>query len=101
MTEIEQTDSDGKVEAQKRPLRRRRTGVVESDARDKTIMVRIDRLIQHRKYGKYLRRRGALHAHDEKNEASVGDTVEITESRPISKTKSWRLSKILRKTADG
>lgn len=81
-----------------RRQRRARIGVVESDARDKTIKVRIDRLIRHSKYGKYLKRKTALHAHDEKNEAKVGDIVEIVECRPISKTKSWRLSKFINRT---
>ncbi len=74
-----------------RSRRRVRVGTVESDGRDKTIKVRIDRLTKHPKYGKYVRRKTVLHAHDAKNEARVGDVVEITECRPISKTKSWRL----------
>ena len=81
--------------------RRTRLAVVEGDSRDKTIKVRIDRLMRHTKYGKYLKRRSVLHAHDEKNEAKVGDVVEIEECRPISKTKSWRLAKILRKAMQG
>lgn len=96
MTDVEQTrtlDQDG---SHKRRLRRTRIGVVESDARNKTIKVRIDRLMKHPKYGKYLKRRGALHAHDEKGEAQVGDLVELMECRPISKTKAWRLSRIVR-----
>ncbi|MCG8406415.1 MAG: 30S ribosomal protein S17 [Phycisphaerales bacterium] len=84
-----------------RSQRRARIGVVESDARDKTIKVRIDRLIKHSKYGKYLKQKTALHAHDEKNEAKVGDVVEIVECRPISKTKSWRLSRFVNRTAEG
>jgi small subunit ribosomal protein S17 len=74
-------------------------GIVESDARDKTIKVRIDRLVRHPKYGKLLRRKTVLHAHDEKNEAKVGDRVEIVECRPISKTKSWRLSRLISQDA--
>lgn len=81
----------------KRGPRRARIAVVESDQRDKTIKVRIDRLVKHAKYGKYQRRRSVLHAHDEKNEARKGDVVEIVECRPISKTKSWRLSRIVRR----
>lgn len=80
-----------------RRWRRVRVGVVESDARDKTIKVRIDRLQKHPKYGKYQRRQGSLHAHDEQDEARVGDVVEIMECRPISKTKTWRLVRIIRK----
>lgn len=83
----------------KRKWRRVRVGVVESDVRDKTIKVRIDRLNRHPKYGKYLKRRITLHAHDEKDEAKVGDVVEIMECRPISRTKSWRLIRIVRKAS--
>ena len=79
-----------------RRLRRQRFGVVESDVRDKTIKVRIDRLEKHEKYGKYLRRGTVFHVHDEKNEAKLGDVVEIAECRPISRTKSWRLVRIVR-----
>lgn len=86
--------SDG---SDKRARRRRtRIGVVEGDVRDKTIKVRIDRVTKHPKYGKYLRRRSLFQAHDEKNQAHSGDVVEIMECRPISKTKSWRLSRIVR-----
>jgi len=73
---------------------------VESDVRDKTIRVRIDRQLRHPKYGKQLRRKTILHAHDEKNEAKVGDRVEIVECRPISKTKSWRLSRLLSRVGE-
>ncbi|MCB9852449.1 MAG: 30S ribosomal protein S17 [Phycisphaerales bacterium] len=79
-------------------MRRKRIGVVETSKRDKTIKVRIERLLRHPKYGKYMQRRLVLHAHDEKNEAQVGDVVEISECRPISKTKSWRLLRIIRRT---
>jgi len=75
---------------------RKKIGVVESDGCNKTIRVRIDRLVKHPKYGKYMRRRGSLQVHDEKNEAHVGDRVEIALCRPISKTKSWRLTRIVR-----
>jgi small subunit ribosomal protein S17 len=82
-----------------RVQRRTRVGVVESDRREKSLRVRIDRQVRHPKYGKYLRRRTILHVHDEKNEGKVGDVVEIVECRPISKTKSWRLLRILRSAA--
>lgn len=85
------------AEPAKRKARRSRIAVVDTDKRDKTIKVRIDRLVKHAKYGKYLRRRSVLHVHDEKNEAKVGDVVEIVECRPISKTKTWRLSKVIRR----
>ena len=85
------------VPAKSRHARRTKVGIVESDGRSKTIKVRIDRLLKHPKYGKYQARRGALHAHDEKGEAKVGDQVEIAECRPISKTKSWRLVRVVRR----
>ncbi|MFO0974330.1 MAG: 30S ribosomal protein S17 [Phycisphaerae bacterium] len=70
-------------------------GMVESDVRDKTITVRLDRLVKMPKYGKFLKRRTVVHAHDEKNEAKVGDQVRVMECRPISKTKTWRLIQIV------
>jgi len=90
---VEQT-KHGKADSVRR-TRRVHLGIVESDARDKTIRVRINRLVRHPKYGKQLKRKTVLHAHDEKNEAKVGDRVEIVECRPISKTKSWRLSRLV------
>lgn len=96
MTDVEQTRTLGQDGSRKRKPRRTRIGVVETDARDKTIKVRTDRLMKHRKYGKYLKRRGVLHVHDEKGEAHVGDLVEIMECRPISKSKNWRLSRVVR-----
>ncbi|GAB4159553.1 MAG: hypothetical protein Kow00107_08010 [Planctomycetota bacterium] len=70
-------------------------GVVASDKMDKTITVRVERLVQHPKYKKFIRRWTALKAHDENNEARIGDTVEIMETRPLSKTKRWRLVRIV------
>jgi small subunit ribosomal protein S17 len=75
------------------------TGVVQSDARDKTIRVVVSFLVKHPKYGKYIRRRTTLHAHDPQNEARVGDTVEVMECRPMSKQKSWRLLRVLNRVA--
>ena len=83
----------------KRKSRSTRLGVVSSDARDKTIAVTLSYSMVHPKYGKHLRRRTVLHAHDEKNEAARGDTVEIAECRPISKSKHWRLVRVIRKAA--
>ena len=74
---------------------RERLGVVVSDKADKTITVRIDLARQHRTYGKIVRTSSTLHAHDEGNEASAGDTVRVVESRPLSKRKRWRLVEIL------
>lgn len=73
----------------------RKIGVVQSDRRDKTRTVSINFLVKHRKYGKYVRRRTVLHVHDENNESKVGDRVEIAECRPISKTKSWILARVV------
>jgi small subunit ribosomal protein S17 len=76
-------------------IRKVRQGVVVSDKADKTIKVRIDVVRQHRMYKKIVRASSTLHAHDENNEAHVGDTVRVVESRPISRTKRWRLTEIL------
>src|SRR5947208_16251695 len=78
-----------------RPLLRTIQGVVASDKGDKTIKVVVEYQQKHPKYGKYLKRRSTLHAHDEKNEAKEGDTVEIAECRPLSKTKHHRLLRIV------
>ncbi len=74
----------------------RKVGIVESDLRDKTRKVAINFSVRHRKYGKYIRRRSVLQVHDEKNESKVGDRVEIAECRPISKTKSWTLVRVVK-----
>ena len=73
----------------------RKVGVVQSDARDKTRKVSIQFSVKHPKYGKYTRRRTVLQVHDEENVSHVGDTVEIAECRPISKTKSWVLTRVV------
>lgn len=86
---------------EKRTPRRARVCIVEKHGRDKTIKVRIDRQVQHPKYGKFIKRRGFLQVHDEKNEARKGDTVEIMECRPISKTKNWRLVKVIKRSEQG
>ena len=70
-------------------------GVVTSDKMDKTRRVEIDRLVKHPKYGKFIRRRTICHVHDESNESHVGDTVEIVECQPISKTKCWDLIRVV------
>lgn len=73
-------------------------GVVTRDKTDKTRRVEIGRLVKHPKYGKYLRRRTVCYAHDENNESHLGDTVEIEESRPLSRTKRWRLVRVVSKS---
>jgi small subunit ribosomal protein S17 len=72
-------------------------GVVVSKSGDKSIRVQIDYKIKHPMYGKYIKRRTKLGVHDPKNEAGLGDTVDIVECRPISKSKSWRLVKVIKK----
>jgi small subunit ribosomal protein S17 len=81
-----------------KPARRttRRTGTVTSAAMDKTIVVRIERRELHPVYKKYVRRFTKLYAHDEKNEAKAGDTVDLVACRPLSKLKRWRLERIVR-----
>ncbi len=83
------------VNDNQRKMRRSRYGVVVSDARDKTLKVQVEYIIEHPVYGKRIRRRATIHAHDPNNEGRVGDRVQVMECRPISKTKSWRLEKIL------
>ena len=73
----------------------RKTGIVKSDARDKSCKVEIQFTVKHPKYGKYIRRRTVIQAHDEQNVAKLGDRVEIAECRPLSKTKSWVLTKVI------
>src|SRR4051812_42431228 len=80
-----------------RGKRRTAVGVVTSDKMNKTRRVEIPRLVKHPRYGKYIRRRTICYAHDEQNESRSGDTVEIMETRPLSKMKSWRLVRIVAK----
>src|SRR5258708_28501924 len=72
-------------------------GVVTSDKMSKTRRVEIPRLVKHVRYGKYIRRRTVCHVHDEANQSRLGDTVEIMETRPMSKTKNWRLLRVVTK----
>jgi len=81
----------------KRGTRRTEVGVVTSDKMNKTRRVEIPRLVKHPRYGKYIKRRTICKVHDEKNESHTGDTVEIMETRPLSKTKNWRLVRIVTK----
>src|SRR6059058_2199586 len=83
-----------------RPLLRTIQGVVASDKGNKTIKVVVNYQARHPKYGKYLKRRTVLHAHDEKNEAKEGDTVEIAECRPLSKTKHHRLLRVVERAPE-
>jgi small subunit ribosomal protein S17 len=78
-----------------RGLRKERSGVVISNRMQKTVVVSVVRTVMHPKYKKYLRRRTRVKVHDEKNECRVGDRVVIVQSRPLSRDKRWRVSKIL------
>src|SRR5204863_10081020 len=80
--------------------RRVEIGVVTSDKMDKTRRVEIPRLVKHPRYGKYIRRRTICHVHDEQNQSRLGDHVEIMESRPLSKTKHWRLVRVVSKSLE-
>jgi small subunit ribosomal protein S17 len=82
---------------QERGLRKTRVGVVTSDKMNKTVTVVVTRRVKHPKYGRYLTRRKKFHAHDEAGECRVGDKVRIIESRPLSKTKRWRVVETIEK----
>lgn len=77
--------------------KRQVVGTVVSDKMDKTVVVKVERLVKHKFYHKYVRRQTKFSAHDAENSCKVGDKVLITESRPLSKTKKWRVSKIVEK----
>jgi len=78
-----------------RGIRKAKIGVVMSDRMDKTVVVRVERVVLDPIYKKYTKRRTTYKAHDERNEYHVGDTVEIVETRPLSKDKSWRVSRLI------
>lgn len=80
-----------------RQVRKERTGVVTSNKMDKSGTISVVRKVKHPKYGKFMIRSKKFMFHDENNEAGVGDTVRITETRPLSKNKSWRLVEIIEK----
>ncbi len=82
---------------EERNLRKEKTGVVTSNKMDKSIVVAVMRKVKHPKYGKFLNKTSKFVAHDEKNECSIGDTVTIVETRPLSKTKNWRLVAVVEK----
>ena len=81
----------------KRGMNRQVVGTVVSDKMDKTVIVVTDRLVKHQTYKKYVKRRTKFVAHDESNRCNIGDKVLISESRPISKSKRWRVSDIVKK----
>lgn len=80
-----------------RNLRKERFGVVVSNKMDKSIVVLVERKVKHPKYGKFVKKSSKFMAHDEKNEAGIGDMVHIMETRPLSKNKCWRLVEIVEK----
>ena len=80
-----------------RNLRKTRIGVVTSNKMAKTITVEVERKVKHPIYGKFVKKTSKFHAHDDKNECSIGDLVRIMETRPLSKTKRWRLVEVVEK----
>jgi len=88
---MSENEKDQGAQTDERSQRKIRVGVVVSDKAHKTIVVRVDRRLAHPLYGKSVARSKRYHVHDEKNEYKVGDTVRITETRPLSKTKRWRV----------
>ena len=82
---------------EERNLRKERTGLVASNGMDKSVSVNVRRLVKHPRYGKFIKKTTRLLAHDENNECGVGDTVRIMETRPISKSKCWRVVEIVEK----
>jgi small subunit ribosomal protein S17 len=82
---------------EKQGKRRQLFGTVVSDKMDKTVVVMVERLVKHRLYHKYIRRRAKFAAHDQENACRVGDKVLITESRPLSRTKRWRVTRVIEK----
>jgi small subunit ribosomal protein S17 len=78
-----------------RNLRKEKVGVVTSNKMNKSIVVSVERRVKHKKYGKFVKRTSTFMAHDEKNDCNIGDTVRITETRPLSKSKCWRLVEVI------
>jgi len=93
MAELQEQAARGK--------RRIEVGVVTRDKTAKTRRVEVERLVRHPKYGKFIKQRTICYVHDEKNESRIGDTVEIMETRPLSKMKSWRLVRVVTKGPGG
>jgi len=80
---------------EKRNLRKERVGVITSDKMDKTVVVSVERKVKHPKYGKFVKFTKKFHAHDETNDCHEGDVVRIMETRPMSKTKNWRIVEVI------
>lgn len=79
----------------KRNLRKERVGVITSDKMDRTVVVSVERKVKHPKYGKFVKFTKKFHAHDETNDCHAGDVVRIMETRPLSKTKKWRVVEVI------
>lgn len=94
MTEVTTTTEATPID---RNLRKVKIGVVTSNKMDKSISVKVERKVKHPLYGKFVKKSTKFHAHDDKNECSIGDTVKIMETRPMSKTKRWRLVEVIEK----
>lgn len=97
MAEVQKTEAEND---ESRGTRRVAVGTVTSDKMNKTRRVEIPRLVKHPRYGKYIKRRTVCYMHDEKNETRLGDTVEMMETRPLSKNKTWRLVKVVKKAPE-
>ena len=95
MAETESTQEQAQPEAETRGHRQVRVGRVVSDKMDKTVVVAVENTVTHRLYHRSMKRTSKFHAHDEENQAKVGDLVEIVSSRPLSKTKRWRVRQIV------
>jgi small subunit ribosomal protein S17 len=89
--------AENTTSAEERNLRKIRIGVVTSNKMAKTITVAVERRVKHPIYGKFVKKTTKFHAHDEKDECTIGDLVKIMESRPLSKTKRWRLVEVVEK----
>src|SRR4051812_5465246 len=96
-----ETNTTNRAAAAPRKVRRTLVGVVTRDKMNKTRRVEIQRLVKHPRYGKYIKRRTICYVHDENNQTRAGDTVEIMETRPLSKTKNWRLMRVVKKAPGG
>jgi small subunit ribosomal protein S17 len=95
MAEMESTEQQAQPEAGQAGRRQVRVGRVVSDKMDKTVVVAVESTATHRLYHRTMKRTNKFHAHDEENQAKVGDLVEIVSSRPLSKTKRWRVRQIV------
>ena len=96
LSEIRNSSEDQNA-SEERNMRKTRIGVVTSNKMAKTITVAVERKVKHPIYGKFVKKTTRFHAHDEKNECSIGDVVRIMETRPLSKTKRWRLVEVIEK----